>query len=173
MCINCSFFTLILFIDEWFIRWHVYDVTFLLLMMSRQIFACKLCSFSTWSLKAFTTHFVIHKNAANFNFPCGVPGCMRTFTNYDSFKTHVYRDHNQYRKSNNPAKYQRVHLICDVKLCNFTCSDLFNLFGHLKMHLRNNVTVKCTFEKCKRSFTVVSSFSSQMSIEASSKLESQ
>jgi len=90
-------------------------------------------------------------------------GHICTFMNYESFKTHVYRDHAKYSKSNCLEKYRNMHFSCNVNLCNFTCNDISDFFGQSKMHLCNNAMVKCPFEKCEHSFTVVSSFSSHMS----------
>lgn len=124
---------------------------------------CKLCSFSTGSLKTFTSHFVIHSNSANANFPCGVAQCTRTFRNYGAFKSHVYRHHGQYRTSADVYKCQAVDLKCSVPLCQFVCKGFANFLVHLKMHLRNSVSIRCPFKNCERHFVIVSTFTSHIS----------
>ena len=56
---------------------------------------CWLCSsFASRTLKAVVRHIgAVHSHEANFHIKCDIQGCVRTYTNFFSFKNHVYRNH--------------------------------------------------------------------------------
>ena len=129
------------------------------------MYSCQLCTFSSESLKAYTEHYQFHKNVANFNFPCGVSNCTRTFNKYSSFRSHVHRDHQKYKREVKAAKFKNYDatLSCQVPACTFKCKDLSKFFQHLRSHIDTDTEVQCPFKNCIRVFSKKSSFSSHLS----------
>ncbi|XP_054772889.2 uncharacterized protein LOC129280926 [Lytechinus pictus] len=124
------------------------------------MYICKLCTYSTDSLKQFSDHFKVHRNVANFDFPCGVPGCCRTFRHYSSFKAHVYRDHQHLSRKH---AVQHVHITLYCPLCAVKFTEISDVLSHLKGHISSGVAVPCPFAHCQKQFSVKSSFSSHIS----------
>jgi hypothetical protein len=120
---------------------------------------CILCTFVTKSLKVYVDHYQLHRSVANFNYPCGLPGCSRRFQKYAAFRSHMYRDH----RGGGPARLGELNLACQISFCAFTCNSLSDFMLHLKKHLTENVAVACPFNKCNKTFTVKSSFTSHIS----------
>ena len=129
------------------------------------MYTCPVCAFSSDSLEAFAGHYRFHKSVANFDFPCPVTNCTRTFCKYLSFRSHIHRDHEQFRKDVRVVTKCKISsaLVCQVPLCCFQCKDLHQFLGHLRHHIQDNVEVVCPFKDCAKSFSVKSSFSSHLS----------
>lgn len=75
-------------------------------------FKCSVCSFETDRLLPYSSHYRLHRNVPNFNFPCAFPNCIRTFKSYAGFRSHFFRDHSSnnvhrvpYCKSTNPKSF--------------------------------------------------------------------
>ena len=47
---------------------------------------CQVCDYSSESLKAFTVHFQLHRNVANFDFPCAISSCTTKMLTFCSFQ---------------------------------------------------------------------------------------
>ena len=58
-------------------------------------FLCPLCySFAAVTMKGVTRHIgAVHSHEANFQVTCGVEGCPRTYSNFHSYKKHLYTKH--------------------------------------------------------------------------------
>lgn len=54
-------------------------------------------------------------------------------------------------------------LTCHVEYCAVHCDDLISFLSHLKTHLKEGTGVTCPFKQCKRTFTVLSTFTSHLS----------
>ena len=129
------------------------------------MYTCELCNYATESLRSFTFHFNFHRNVANFHFPCGVPGCTRTFKTYTNFRSHIYRDHKTFHKQVTVAKFKNVEavLTCHVTSCSKKCRDLIEFLAHLRGHIEDQVSVLCPFKNCERTYHNKKSFSSHLS----------
>lgn len=124
------------------------------------VLQCALCTYSTKSLKAFTNHYQVHRNVANFSFPCGVPECSRHFRKYAAFRSHVYRDHKFHRSS---RCIKNVTFLCQVPYCSYECTSVTEFLAHLKNHILQKLTISCPFKNCDKSFSVKSSFTAHIS----------
>lgn len=127
--------------------------------MSNQTYTCKLCSYSSHSVKCYMLHCRTHRNRHNREFPCGFQLCCRTFKNYSAFRSHIQRDH---ISVSTDAK--NVELKCPLQFCNdlaFNSIQLF--FSHLKLHITNGITIQCPFHDCHVNFSKIKSFSSHIS----------
>lgn len=125
------------------------------------MYVCKLCNHSSGSLKRFSEHFSVHRNVVNFDFPCGVPGCNRTFRNYSSFKTHVHRDHQPFSRKKDAQFFCVSTWNCP--LCAVKCEEIHDILSHLRVHIKHGVEIRCPFANCKKRFSVRSSFASHIS----------
>ena len=58
---------------------------------------CPLCShFASFTFKKLLRHLSsVHSYDARFNLTCGIEGCPRIYTNFHSYKSHVYRKHRE------------------------------------------------------------------------------
>ena len=59
------------------------------------VYACSLCdSFASPSFATVLRHIGnTHASDYNLNISCPVPGCLRSYMNFKSFRLHVYRKH--------------------------------------------------------------------------------
>jgi hypothetical protein len=59
------------------------------------VYACSLCaSFASPSFATVLRHIGnTHASDYNVNIGCPAPGCLRSYTNFESFRSHVYRKH--------------------------------------------------------------------------------
>ena len=104
------------------------------------MFKCQLCNFASESLKAFTIHFELHRNVANFDFPCAVPSCTRRLKIFAGFKSDIYKDHSKYsNKSGATNCTDNFSLTCQV--CASKFKDLHSFCAHLKDHILSGVEV--------------------------------
>ena len=139
----------------------------------RPMYKCELCSFKSLSLKAYTHHFSLHRSLANYQFPCGVTWCKRKFQTYESFKSHVYRDHSNKHDACKPGfshasttelgHHELKILSCSVPRCSCTFKSLNDLFAHLRTHIDSKVDIECPYKDCKKRFCKKSSFSAHIS----------
>jgi hypothetical protein len=57
-------------------------------------FACNMCSFlSVRHLALLSDMGKVHAIEDDFKDTCGLDGCVKTYTNYNSYRSHVYRIH--------------------------------------------------------------------------------
>lgn len=63
--------------------------------MADQSWSCPLCySFAAVTMKGVTRHIgAVHSHEANFHVTCGIEGCPRTYSNFHSYKKHLYKKH--------------------------------------------------------------------------------
>lgn len=55
---------------------------------------CPLCTGSFGTVLVFLTHVrLVHATDASFHMPCGLQGCQRTFSNFYTYRNHVYSFH--------------------------------------------------------------------------------
>lgn len=126
--------------------------------MSELKFVCELCQFACSSRLSYITHYRLHKNVHNVQFPCAIKFCNRRFSKYTSFRQHVLRDH-----SHSFIKQPRMLVKCNLEVCNnihFGNVKLF--FSHLRLHILQGLKVDCPYLNCKSSFTNKSSFTSHL-----------
>ena len=102
----------------------------------------------------------VHRNVANFSFPCGVPECSRHFRKYAAFRSHVYRDHKFHHSS---RCIKNVTFLCQVPFCSYECTSVTEFLAHLKNHILQKLTISCPFKNCDKSFSVKSSFTAHIS----------
>ncbi|XP_030842614.1 uncharacterized protein LOC105437795 isoform X1 [Strongylocentrotus purpuratus] len=144
------------------------------------MYKCHHCHYRSNSPKNYSQHYTIHKYINNASFPCGVPGCTREFRVYESFTSHLSRDHVNYRVScitdetSAPCSSQGdignleevgledelLDLTCTR--CKMPCKEYNMLLSHLKEHIRNGDVVTCPFNDCTSEYRVVSSLTSHL-----------
>ena len=58
---------------------------------------CPLChTFAARIIKGVLRHMgAVHAHEANFHVTCGIQGCPRTYSNYHSYKKHMYQKHRE------------------------------------------------------------------------------
>ena len=58
---------------------------------------CPLCdSFAATNVKGVVRHIgLVHSHEPGFRITCGVGGCMRTYTKFNSYKKHMYVKHGE------------------------------------------------------------------------------
>ena len=130
------------------------------------MYQCRQCPFSSLTQRKYIAHYSFHRHTPNFQFPCGLGNCQKSYTSYSAYKAHVHRDH---RGKGNIGIYdriqnQKVALQCYKPLCQKKCVTLKLLIAHLKTHLNGpGSEIVCPFKKCKGKFKLVPSFSSHIS----------
>ena len=141
-------------------------------LVSYAMYDCKLCNYSAPSLRKYAGHYKFHRNTPNYQFPCASEKCFRSFTCYDAYKTHVYRDHRNKGCTKNlyeQISCQEASLKCHQPLCQQKCNNLKELIAHLKGHLGKKgqncpgQNISCPYKKCKMTFHMVTSFASHIS----------
>ena len=143
------------------------------------MYKCHHCHYRSNSPKNYSSHYTIHRYINNAKFPCGVPGCTREFRVYESFTSHLSRDHANYRlsqstterssdaSSETPCDYPENVCVEDAvdfacTHCEKTCEQYDALLAHLKEHIRNGDRVTCPFKDCTSKYGVISSFTSHL-----------
>ena len=59
-----------------------------------RMITCSLCTACFGSVSIFLSHLrLIHASEAGFQVSCGLQGCQRTFTNFYTYRNHVYSMH--------------------------------------------------------------------------------
>ncbi|XP_064641941.1 uncharacterized protein LOC135496511 [Lineus longissimus] len=143
------------------------------------MYKCNHCPYKGKSPIEYTHHYAIHRHVNQVGFPCGVPGCPRTFKLYSSFSTHLSRDHRNYRhvrqnveantgnlpistnSADNVNNLVSPNLTCDH--CKKLCDSPAEIMRHLKEHIREGIVIKCPIHDCSSKYKVASSFTSHMS----------
>lgn len=130
------------------------------------MYKCKSCLYRAQTLKGYVHHYRLHSNVANVTFPCAVQGCARIFRTYNTFRSHVCRDHqNQRVERFRPLDLgDSVNVVtqCPFSFCAKILQTLKDLLQHLKGHIMHGNEVLCPFEGCSLQFRVKSSFSSHL-----------
>lgn len=77
---------------------------------------CPLCrSFAATTYKGVLRHLgTVHAHEARFHVQCDFPGCPRTYTNYHSYKTHLYRKHREFLLGHTPPNTESDDSIIEV-----------------------------------------------------------
>ena len=75
-----------------------------------RLISCSLCCLSGLKINVKICDYIkhlrlLHAHQTNFNFTCGIDGCLRSFTNIGTFKNHVSAMHyNVFPVSNAPTE---------------------------------------------------------------------
>ncbi|KAH9382026.1 hypothetical protein HPB48_011256 [Haemaphysalis longicornis] len=75
---------------------------------------CPRCGFSSRKLSKIVWHIRDHRNERGFRVMCGVGGCPATYSCFESFRKHLYREHRSHmdlapsRKSSNAGRHDNV-----------------------------------------------------------------
>ena len=147
------------------------------------MYRCHRCHYRSNSPKNYSHHYAIHRYINNTSFPCGVPGCTRAFRVYESFTSHLSRDHSNYRVSHSITEKtsdacsssqcphgqlgqvgledELVNLTCTH--CKMPCGQYSVLLAHLKEHIQNGAVVTCPYKGCTFEYRVISSLTSHLS----------
>ncbi|XP_064640806.1 uncharacterized protein LOC135495545 [Lineus longissimus] len=150
------------------------------------MYKCSHCHYRSDSPKSYSQHYAIHKYVNKTSFPCGVPGCTREFRVYESFTSHLSRDHSKVKtlrsgtektsdasssttpghqpgQVGGPQGLLEVEVDLTCSHCEMTCSQYSVLLAHLKQHIKNGVVVTCPFKGCISQYRVISSLTSHLS----------
>jgi uncharacterized Zn-finger protein len=114
------------------------------------MYHCRVCTFSTSSLKCYVSHYRIHGTTSNFRLPCGITSCGRTFTTFTAFNAHSSQDTTVKCKSMSDSRYKNmdVMLQCTAPFCAKQFTDLQTLLRHLKVHTDSTERIACPFRDC-------------------------
>ena len=124
-------------------------------------YTCNACTFKSFSIKRYVSHFVVHRHVHNLQFPCPLQTCVRTFSTYSAFTTHLSRDHKSGRVP--AAKYRKnIPLKCTLAFCHRTLPTLFEFIAHLKEHLVHDDVIKCPFASCSKEYKTKNAFTVHM-----------
>ena len=91
----------------------------------KMVVVCWICyRFAAPSLKGIVKHMGnVHSFDPNFRVCCGIDSCSRTYTNFHSFKKHLYRKHrfeldcSEVNVSSSSAQKNNVHLYNNEDVC--------------------------------------------------------
>lgn len=125
-------------------------------------YSCKICNFTTALITAFVRHLNIHRNLANFRFPCGVAKCFATFVTRGAVQSHMYRLHKKAAKPGLKTKIDGVDLACSVEGCSYVSANFPSLHEHLIWHIKDGTKVSCPYINCIKHFRVRSTFASHL-----------
>lgn len=124
-------------------------------------FTCPTCGTAMKTVKGYVNHQELHKNEAHSQYACCIVGCKLKFTKYNSFKSHIYRQHRQ--SSVSQSETVQGPLKCENRHCQKQCVDLADLLDHLKSHVSKKEKVQCPFTGCGKAFSLRSSFTAHIS----------
>lgn len=124
---------------------------------------CQFCSLKCGTVFEYVRHMRLHRHSANGSFKCGVTNCSMNFKNFNAFKSHSYRYHKRQPASVSVAQLCTSDLMCHIDYCAVHCEDLTGFLSHLKTHLKEGTAVTCPFQQCKKTFSVLSTFTSHLS----------
>ncbi|XP_049519397.1 uncharacterized protein LOC125943886 [Dermacentor silvarum] len=69
---------------------------------------CSMCPFFSCQLARVITHVRrVHSAEPNFNVYCGIEGCANKYTNFNSYRSHLYRHHRNLLEENSRILQQR------------------------------------------------------------------
>lgn len=69
---------------------------------------CPRCPFFSYQLVRVITHIGLeHSGEPNFSVICGIEGCANTYTNFSSYRSHLYRHHSAVLEENGSNCHQR------------------------------------------------------------------
>lgn len=129
------------------------------------VFTCSFCPNIKFNVfTKYLTHLnLFHSQNNNFFLQCVVHECPNIFTNFHTFKSHVYRKHRNVFFPNKPD----VHGDYICKTCNncpqVSFKKLLDISKHLNTHTKQNETIFCPFTKCTAKFKNFSSYKSHLS----------
>lgn len=70
---------------------------------------CPRCPFFSYQLVKVVTHIGLeHSGEPDFSVFCGIEGCANTYTNFSSYKSHLYRRHSAVLEENGSHVHQRT-----------------------------------------------------------------
>lgn len=119
-------------------------------------FQCNSCGQSFSSLKKYNLHQYFHRHEKGKLFKCMINECHQIFRSYTSFKTHIYRLHQECN-----LKICTKTYTCAVPNCSFNSSNVDNIFSHALIHIKNDLAVKCPMLfVCNKTNSVFKSVSS-------------
>ena len=132
---------------------------------------CNTCDKKCKNLSEYVTHCRTHRHDNNTRFSCCIPGCIRTFYTYKSLVSHISRNHNDSKHSNESQLTQvglqvrdaGIDVECMLTVCKHRCSDLKELMSHLRGHIDSGLKIPCPFDPCGKQFDKKKSFSSHVS----------
>ena len=80
------------------------------------VYRCSMClGYLTVSLTELLDHLRrSHSNDPNFHVLCGLDGCARTYKRFVSFRNHLIRVHDIYRKENEPNTNEEIPMNANI-----------------------------------------------------------
>ena len=121
-------------------------------------YKCKHCGACLDTIAGYIRHVKMHRNEANFSFPCGVADCLSLMKTTRALQSHMYQNH----AISKPVR-DTVNFSCQVETCSVLSSNFSSLCEHLKSHISDGERIVCPFNGCELNFTVKSSFTSHIS----------
>ena len=120
------------------------------------------------NIEKYNLHLYYHRNYKNVLFECKYKDCYATFVSYNSFKSHVWRNHSLLKSQNYTPK-------CSANNCFYVTNNRKEYHSHIYNHIRNNKTISCPYvQYCKADnfFTTVEFLKSHIFRKHSNQLSS-
>jgi hypothetical protein len=103
------------------------------------MYACTNCNYKTEKLRLINGHQNCHKFQKNGHFKCFTCGCC--FQSFNSFKMHIFRNHNTPTYSQSSSSILST-LVC--KTCKFSTKARVDMVRHItKIHLAIGEACEC------------------------------
>uniref|UniRef100_A0ABD2XNP3 C2H2-type domain-containing protein n=1 Tax=Trichogramma kaykai TaxID=54128 RepID=A0ABD2XNP3_9HYME len=130
------------------------------------MFKCHVCRHTSHDLDEHLTHQKnYHSNISKFLY-CGFNQCSKSFRNKQILASHLIKAHgffSEHKIFHQPYKANpNGKFVCSVALCKKEFDNHHLLIKHLKVHIKDGQEIKCPFENCSKSFTIISSFTSHV-----------
>ena len=129
------------------------------------MYYCKFCAHKISALKTHIDHQKHHRNISKFLY-CGYKTCKRIFKTYAFLSTHLHQKHDlRFKKEGNPLSIscdKRGKFVCTVDICRKEFDNMYQLIKHLKFHISNQQEIVCPYQKCRKKYTVLSSFTGHL-----------
>lgn len=127
------------------------------------MYSCFICKTDIISLYGYFSHIRIHSN--NSSFRCTINDCVRQYTNYFSFMSHLRREHIEHKVQNFHNELSGIDkvVLCPIQLCKAEFSDQKLYFLHIQKHFGDGFSIQCPIKNCTSTCCSKQSFCTHIS----------
>jgi len=133
--------------------------------------SCPICgTVDAPSIQKLLQHIGLkHRYDPRFSITCGLSGCPKTYLNFFTFRSHVYKSHKGLVFGDKACAHglnlqncSHVSICCPM--CKTTIPDIRQLSSHLHLHIDQGEKIECPYDSCGRlTYDVYSSLTSHIS----------
>ena len=133
--------------------------------LPKTMFVCPVCSkFEGSHLGHLLSHIgVKHSSDLQFFITCGLDNCPQTYSDFGSFRSHVYRKHRNLMHE--PGQTVSDGSISHSMQCPF-CSDILGNLAKVSTHFRTHLTdhspIECPYKDCESAYAEYNSWTSHV-----------